>query len=339
MQRPLWPTALMAERLESDPNTRVLRDLCRWLGEGRSAWLCTIARTWGSSPRPAGSMLAINSDGDWTGSVSGGCLEEELIQQARSQAGGADTVPRVLEYGVSESDQERWQLPCGGTIRLIVEPLAPDRDLTHFSALMGLLDDRQSATRQLDLETGEKSLLDQPGTTVLEEGNGSLYHTLGPQSRMLLIGAGEVARYVARIARMNGFAVSLCEPREPFLQGWDEPGVAVHQCLPDDLIAESFHDRYCAILALGHDPRIDDMGLLAAVKTEAFYIGAMGSQRTATQRRERLHQLGVTDTRMGRIHAPIGFYIGSKAPPEIAVAIMAQVLAERYRLLRRLTRK
>ncbi len=328
----------MAEQPDSDPNTRVLRDLCRWLAEGRDAWLCTIARTWGSSPRPAGSMLAINSDGDWSGSVSGGCLEEELIQQAREQIGGDDPVPRVVEYGVSESDQQRWQLPCGGTIRLIVEPLSAERDLAHFSGLLGLLDDRQSATRRLVLETGEKSLLDQPGATALEEGGGCLYHTLGPQSRMLLIGAGEVARYVARIARMNEFAVSLCEPREAFLQGWSEPGVTVHERLPDDLINEDFRDRHCAILALGHDPRIDDMGLLAALKTEAFYIGAMGSQRTAAQRRERLHQLGVTDTRMGRIHAPIGFHIGSKAPPEIAVAIMAQVLAERYRLLRRLTR-
>jgi Xanthine and CO dehydrogenases maturation factor, XdhC/CoxF family len=320
---------------DADPGTRVIRDLGRWLGNGQRAWLCTVVRTWGSSPRPAGSLLAVNEKGEWSGSVSGGCLEEQLIRQA-SEDSHPGTAPRVVDYGVTESDQQEWRLPCGGRMRLVVEPLDPDRHTVSVSMLLEAIDERQPVTRRVNLTTGEWTFVSHSVPQTVEETDDALLHTLGPQARMLLIGAGEVARYVARIALMNGFSVTLCEPRELFLQGWHEPGVEVRECLPDDLVRAEFNDAYCAVLALGHDPRIDDMGLLAALESEAFYIGAMGSQRTAAQRRERLHQLGVTDSRMGRLHAPIGFQIGSKSPPEIAVAAMAQVLAERHRLLRRM---
>lgn len=322
---------------DADLSTRVIRDLARWLGRDQRVWLCTVVKTWGSSPRPPGSLLAVNEHGEWSGSVSGGCLEEALIRQA---AESLDTQqgPGIVDYGVTESDQQQWRLPCGGRMRLVVEALDPDRHAGSISILLEALEGRRPVTRRVDLATGEWSFVPHSVPETVEESEGALLHTLGPQARMLLIGAGEVARYVARIALMNEFSVTLCEPREQFLQGWNEPGVEVCECLPDDLVREAFHDAYCAILALGHDPRIDDMGLLAALESEAFYIGAMGSQRTAAQRRERLHQLGVTDSRMGRLHAPIGFHIGSKSPPEIAVAAMAEVLAERHRLLRRMIR-
>lgn len=324
---------------QGDLTTRVIADVCRWLGEDEPVWLCTVIQTWGSSPRPVGSLLAVNARGDWSGSVSGGCLEEELICQARDSTAAEDHRPEVVDYGIAEEDQARYALPCGGRMRLLIEPLQREWDLGHFSGLLAELEEREPVSRLVDIETGERRLLDSLVPGMLEEGDGWLRHTLGPQCRMLLIGAGEVARYVGRIARMNDFAVTLCEPREAFLKGWDEPGISVRQCLPDDLIESSFHDRYCAILALGHDPRIDDMGLIAALRSDAFYIGAMGSSKTAANRRTRLYELGVSEDRLGRLHAPIGFHIGSKAPGEIAVSILAQVLAERYRLLRRAPRR
>ena len=322
---------------DADPSTRVIRDIGRWLGNDQRVWLCTVVRTWGSSPRPPGSILAVNESGEWSGSVSGGCLEEQLIRRV-SEESGPGMVPRVVDYGVAEDDQVQWRLPCGGQMRLLVETLDQEQHTVPVSMLLEAIDERRPVTRRVDLASGEWSFIAHSVPETVEETGDAFLHTLGPQARMLLIGAGEVARYVARIALMNGFSVTLCEPREHFLKGWHEPGVEIRESLPDDLVREAFSDAYCAILALGHDPRIDDMGLLAALESEAFYIGAMGSQRTAAQRRERLHQLGVTDSRMGRLHAPIGFHIGSKSPPEIAVAAMAQVLAERHRLLRRMIR-
>jgi xanthine dehydrogenase accessory factor len=158
----------------------------------------------------------------------------------------------------------------------------------------------------------------------------------GPQFRMLLLGAGEVSYYVAQIATTVDFSVTLCEPRETFLQGFQQKGVEVIQCLPDDLVRERFSDPYCAVLALAHDPRVDDMALMEALKTDAFYIGAMGSLRTSEDRRERLAQLDCSSAEISQLHGPIGFDIGSKKPAEIAISIMAQVLAERHQLLNRL---
>ncbi|MEQ6884444.1 XdhC family protein [Salicola sp. Rm-C-2C1-2] len=321
-----------------DPAASVIGHVSRWLARGERAWLCTVLRTWGSSPRPPGSMLAVNGAGEWAGSVSGGCLEESLIREVISGEAAASSAPRLVDHGVTEDEQERWRLPCGGRMRLVVEVLEPERHAGPVARVLEDLAERRAVTRRVDWGRGDWLFAGASVPGRIEEHEGEFLHTIGPRSRMLMIGAGEVARYVGRMALMNGFSVALCEPRPLFLEGWHEPGIECHACLPDDLIQRDFNDAHCAILALGHDPRIDDMGLLAALESNAFYIGAMGSQRTAAQRRERLHQLGVTDSRMGRIHAPIGFSIGSKAPPEIAVATMAQVLAEHHRLLHRVSR-
>ena len=315
-----------------------MADLASWLAADQRVWLCTVVRTWGSSPRPPGSLMAVNEAGQWIGSVSGGCLEENLTLEVCHDTESGDA-PRVIDYGVTEADQQAWGLPCRGRMRLVVESLSPHDHEVAVSMLLEALEERRPVTRKVDMNSGEWRFASHSVPETVEESGGEFLHTLGPSSRMLLIGAGEVARYVARIALMNEFSVTLCEPRELFLRGWgNEAGIRVRVCSPDDLIRQEFSDAYCAILVLDHDPRIDDMSLLAALETDAFYIGAMGLEKTAAQRRERLHELGVTDSRMGRLHAPIGFQIGSKSPPEIAVATMAQVLAERYRLLRRMIR-
>lgn len=317
----------------SSLDLQVLHRVEDWLAKGSRVWLCTVIRTWGSSPRPAGSILAISDQGHWAGSVSGGCLEEDLLVRGGSgQLGTAG--PQRIHYGISEADQARFQLPCGGEIELMVEPLAGDADRKGIGDIIERLENRQRVTREIG-DHGMRLVDDSALTPGILAEQDRVLHTLGPASRMLLIGAGEVARYVARMAMAADFQVTLCEPRAPFLSGWDEPGVDLVQRLPDDLVRERFSDRYCAVLALAHDPRVDDMGLLAALESEAFFVGAMGSAKTSAARRQRLHELGVENGAMARLHAPIGFDIGSKTPGEIAVSVMAQVIAERYRLLMR----
>lgn len=314
-------------------NERVLRHLSESLEAGHKGWLCTILETWGSSPRPAGSLLAVDDRGRWAGSVSGGCLEEQLIESARAQ-GLADR-PEQIDYGISEADQGRFRLPCGGRIRLLVEPFSGEAAREHLAGLLEALANHRRISRRVHLENGERELVAAPLVESVQLDGDQLVHTLGPGTRLLLVGAGEVARHLGRMALAADFSVTLCEPREAFLRGWDEPGIAVEQRLPDDLVRERFNDRHAAILALAHDPRVDDMALLAALTSKAFYVGAMGSQRTSAQRRQRLYELGLDRNAISRLHAPVGLSIGSKTPAEIAVSILAELVAERYRLLTR----
>lgn len=317
-------------------NSDVIAAVHDWLVAGQPAWLATIVDTVGSSPRPAGSLLAISDTGQWMGSVSGGCLEEDLIQRLLVNVdAGAGAWPQLIDYGIDERDQGRFRLPCGGRIRLLVERLLPAAASEHFQELRQKLQRRQRLVRRVPL-SGDLPLIEPlRAMAEVELDEFSLRHKMGPETRLLIIGTGEVSRYVARFALANEFEVTLCEPRDVFRKGWSEPGVDVVRALPDDLVVERFFDDCSAVVALAHDPRIDDMALLAALNSDAFYVGAMGSRTTTTQRRQRLHELGITSEQLRRLHAPIGFDIGSKAPAEIAISIVAQLLAERHRLLRR----
>lgn len=313
-------------------NLSVIRDVEAWLGAGQSVWLCTILETWGSSPRPAGSWLAVNADGQWSGSVSGGCLEEDLIGRCR---GGGISAPMELDYGVTDDDREHFQLPCGGRIHLLVEPLTPDPHLSHASALRQALDQRQAVTRQVSLTTGicttaANTMAPKATVSVVDE---QVYHNLAPRCRVLLVGAGEVARYVVEFGTAADFDMALCEPREAFAGGWRHPTVALQQALPDDLVSRDYGDAFSAVLALAHDPRVDDMALLAALGQDSFYIGAMGSERTSASRRERLASLGLSEQQLARLNAPIGVNIPSKTPAEIAISIVADLIRARHRLL------
>ncbi|MDX5299402.1 MAG: XdhC family protein [Gammaproteobacteria bacterium] len=312
-------------------NERVLQGVVDWLERGERVWLCTVLETWGSSPRPVGSLLALNDQGSWLGSVSGGCLEEALLRDLVASAPD-DRRVRVLEQGIDDAAREQFRLPCGGRIRLLIEPLGAE-DLEGFQTLLSRLRERQRVTRWCQPAQYRRGVLERVTGPGIELDGERILHTLGPQCRLLLVGAGEVARYVARFARAADFEVALCEPREAFCQGWDEPDLPVRQCLPDDLIRAEYADRYAAILTLAHDPRVDDMALLEALQGPAFYIGAMGSQKTSALRRQRLHELGLGREALARLHGPVGFAIGSKTPPEIAIAILAELVAERYRLL------
>lgn len=319
-----------------DLNSTIIATVVDWLTAGETVWLATIVATVGSSPRPAGSLLAISESGSWLGSVSGGCLEEDLIQSLLAKPGREDeTWPRRIDYGIEAADQARFRLPCGGAISLVVERLAPAAAGMHFRELQARLQRRDRVVRKVLLATGECSLESVHAAPEIELDDTALRHKMSPDFQLLIIGTGEVSRNLARFALANSFAVTLCEPRDIFRKGWREPGVEIVPTLPDDLVGERFSDPCSAIVAVAHDPRIDDMGLLAALSSSAFYIGAMGSRQTTAQRRQRLHELGVGQNQLNRLHAPIGFDIGSKAPAEIAISIMAELLAERHRLLRR----
>lgn len=301
-----------------------------WLEQGQRAWLCTIVETWGSSPRPVGSWLAIAESGHWSGSVSGGCLEEDLLR--RTAEDGPDH-PVLVDYGITDDDRDQFQLPCGGRIRLLVEPFQGEAAVDHVRALAGALQNRESVVRRVPL-SGTATLdpsVTRAKSAVRFDGE-QLLHVLEPECRLLLIGAGEVARYVCEFATAAEFAVTLCEPREAFAAGWSFDQIPLDRRLPDDLVSTQFGDAWSGVLALAHDPRIDDMGLLAALNSNAFYIGAMGSRKTSEARRERLASLGLDKAALDRLRAPIGVDIPSKTPAEIAISVVADLIAARHHL-------
>ena len=308
-------------------DTEVLQDALDWLREGHSVHLATVVQTWGSAPRQAGAMLAVRKDGRVVGSVSGGCIEDDLI--ARAQGGQLPSKPEWARYGVSQEEAARFGLPCGGTLRLVIEPLKLgdwiDRvvEVTQAQQLVG---------RWLDLATGVSTLTDaRPGqlTEVKEEGCHFVY---GPHWRLLIIGANQTAQALAKIATMLEFQVIVCDPREEFTADWDMPGVSLQPGMPDDAVLEIQTDARTAIVAITHDPKLDDMALLEALKSKAFYVGALGSSRNQTKRRQRLLDFDLTESDIARLHGPVGLQIGSRTPAEIAVAVGAQLVQVRRRL-------
>lgn len=317
---------------------QVLKQLAQWIQNGHSSWLCTVVKTWGSSPRPVGSLLACNDEGHLVGSLSGGCIEEDLLEKL--QVGEmATTAPEVLIYGVSQAETERFGLPCGGQLHVVIEPF---RDTTHLKALetmVNRIEQRQCIERRLDIATGDFSLTETERfrhlhfegsfSNATEAGEKTLTQTFGPRYQLFLIGCGQVSQYLAEMAKALDYQVVVCDPRANLMEQWPVEGVQLITSYPDDAIRDQATDAFSAIIALTHDPRIDDMGLMEALNTDAYFIGAMGSTRTSANRRERLKSLDISDEAISRLHAPVGLPIGSKTPAEIAVAILAQLTALR----------
>jgi len=312
----------------------------QWLGSEQSVWLCTILKTWGSSPRPVGAMMACTPEGDLIGSISGGCIEEDFLEQLRNgqlkqRFHEEGSVPFVVKYGVTAEEQARLKLPCGGQLHVLLELIEPtDQNKGMFARLLDALEQHTSISRIVNLESGAISTADESrDDAVVIQGN-RMSHSLSPMYRLLLLGAGDVAKYVAEMARALEYDVTLCDPRPNYLDNWEVEGVEKTSRLPDDVVRERFSNPYSGIVALAHDPRVDDMALMEALKTKAFYVGAMGSERTSAALRERLPELGLSQEEIERLHAPIGFQIESKTPAEIAISIMAEVTAEKYRARR-----
>jgi xanthine dehydrogenase accessory factor len=308
-------------------DTEVLQAAFDWLREGHTVHLATVVQTWGSAPRQAGAMLAVRKDGRVVGSVSGGCIEDDLI--SRAQAGQLPSQPEWARYGVSQEEAARFGLPCGGTLRLVIEPLTLgdwiDRviEVTQTQQLIG---------RWLDLTTGASTLTDaRPGqlTEVKDDGCHFVY---GPHWRLLIIGANQTAQALAQIATMLEFQVIVCDPREEFTADWSMPGVSLQPGMPDDAVVEIQTDARTAIVAITHDPKLDDMALLEALKSKAFYVGALGSSRNQAKRRQRLLDFDLTEQDIARLHGPVGLEIGSRTPAEIAVAVGAHLVQVRRAL-------
>ena len=310
-------------------DNEVLNQVAAWLDAGEPCWLATVAQTWGSSPRPVGSLLACNRRGSITGSLSGGCVEDDLLDRLTKGELAAERA-QSFQYGVTAEESEKFGLPCGGHLQILVEPLqAAEPWQGHFRHLRARLDQRLAVRRRVDLKSGAFSHRDVDAFEPLrwDEAAQVLEHTYGPRRHLFIIGAGMVSQYLAELAQKLDYEVTVCDPRRDFLQDFKVPGVRLINDMPDDALRTCADDPSSAIVALTHDPRIDDMGLMEALRTDAFYIGALGSKRTSAKRRERLRALDLSEAEINLLRAPIGLPIGSKTPPEIAVAIMAEIIA------------
>ncbi len=303
----------------------VLSALIEWDANGDEGLLVTVVRTWGSSPRPPGSLLAIRRrDGLQVGSVSGGCVEADLVERyLRCEL--ADC-PTILDYGVDPAGAARFGLPCGGQLELLAE----QPKVSSLRPALEAIEAGQLIERRVCLNTGKANL--HPPKTEVEfrfAGN-TLYKTFGPQWQLLLVGAGEIADYLARIALTLGFRVSVCDPRD--VEHSTPPGVERSHVMPDDAVNALARRHRTAVITLAHDPKLDDMALMDALRDDFFYVGALGSKRTSAARRERLLSLDVNESQLARLRAPVGLDIGSQTPPDIAIAIAADLVAARHGL-------
>jgi xanthine dehydrogenase accessory factor len=305
----------------------VLNTLQAWQDVQKHCWLATVVQTFGSSPRPPGAMLALRADGVLVGSVSGGCIEDDLAERARQGRLPTQT-PEMLTYGVTREEAQRFGLPCGGTLIIAIEPVV---DFSWVREVLRRIGRHELVARRLDLQSGAVALADAARDDELRFDGDSLTTIHGPRWRLLIIGAGQTSGYLARMAQALDYQVIVCDPREEFRQAWDVPGTALLADMPDDAVVALQADARTAIVALTHDPRLDDMALLEALKSPAFYVGALGSRTSNARRRERLALFDLTPDEINRLHGPVGLEIGSRTPPEIAVAILAHLISLRNR--------
>jgi xanthine dehydrogenase accessory factor len=302
----------------------VLRQARDWVREGRRAWLVTVAETWGSAPRPPGALLCLRDDGWVVGSVSGGCVEDDLIDRVRK--GERVDHPSLIVYGVTKDEAARFGLPCGGTLRLVQEPLL---DAGWIDALLDRTGRHELVARRVDLRSGRVTLEPARRGEPFELGDDTMRQVFGPRWRMLVIGAGQLSRVLAAMAIALDFEVIVCDPREEYHLTWDVPGTTFTKEMPDDAVVRLELDAHCAVVAVTHDPKLDDLVLLEALKSPAFYVGALGSRANTAKRKERLKLFDLGDAEIDRLHGPIGLDIGSRTPAEIAVSILAEVIAVR----------
>lgn len=301
----------------------VLAAALGWLTAGERTWLCTIVGAVGSSPRPVGSMLACNGAGAQCGSLSGGCIEEDLLQ--RVTAGDMPPVPaQIIEYGVSAEENERLGLPCGGRLKVLVQKLTA-ADTGWLGETLAALAERRCIRREVNLASGETQAWQVEAFSPLVVTVERVVQSLGPRQRMLLVGAGQLSQSLAELALAMDYEVLVSDPRPGPREQWAGPEVPLIAGMPDDAVREHITDPHGIVITLTHDPRIDDMALMEALASPAWYVGALGSRRTTEKRLARLRQLGFDDEQLDALHAPVGLDIGSKTPLEIAVSIVAQL--------------
>ena len=304
----------------------VLKSAVEWLQSGQSVAIATVVQTWGSAPRPVGSWLAIRADGQVAGSVSGGCVEDDLIRRVQTEILTRNT-PEMVVYGVTQQEAARFGLPCGGTLRLLVEPKP---ELAVLEKLLENISSHQITRRSVSLSTGKSTLTlgDRSDEFVCTEQE--MQTTYGPRWRMVIIGAGQLSLYTADFALASDFEVIVIDPREEYSEGLNRTDITFSKGMPDDVLLEIGVDSHTAVVALTHDPKLDDMALMEALKSPAFYVGALGSRKNTQKRKERLLEFDVSQEQVEKLHGPVGLFIGALTPPEIAVSILAEVIAVKY---------
>ena len=304
----------------------VIRSAVKWTQEGHKATLGTVTHTWGSAPRPVGAMLVIRDDGHVMGSVSGGCVEDDLIDKVKANVLAADK-PETATYGVTQEQANRYGLPCGGTLQLVFEPVS---ESSRLEELLATIERHELVARTLDMKTGKVSLEAGKWSDNLEFDGAVLKTVHGPRWRLLVIGAGQVSRYLAQMAQALDYHVTVCDPREEYAEEWDLPSVPLNRNYPDDVVLEMNMDAHSAVVAVTHDPKLDDAALIEALKSPAFYVGALGSKKNNDARRIRLKEFDLAEAEIARLFGPVGLKIGSKTPPEIALSILAEMTAVRH---------
>jgi xanthine dehydrogenase accessory factor len=335
-----------------DPGTTgLLRQAARWRADGHDVALATVVETWGSAPRPPGAHMVVCSTGEFTGSVSGGCVEPAVIEEAKSVMQGA--APRLLEYGVAHEDAWAVGLACGGRVSIHVDRIGPGR---FEDTLLQELIVARAAHRPVVLATGLASgqhvlltpdddaadddasahpaahaaaaALRSDVTTVIETAAGPvLLRPHNPPVRIVMVGAVHIAQAIIPLAAATGYGCVVVDPRDAFASAARFPDVPVVRAWPRQALRDLAPDHRTAVLVLSHDSKLDEPALAEALAGGAFYVGALGSRRTHAARLDRLREAGVRDSALARIRAPIGLDIGARTPAEVAIAIMADVVA------------
>ncbi|BFM17559.1 XdhC family protein [Maricurvus nonylphenolicus] len=289
--------------------------------KGNKVTLVTVIKTWGTSPRPIGSLLCVSSCGQFCGSVSGGCIEDDLLDRLISNP------PQnidVIKYGETAEERHRFGLPCGGTVELLLEPLNQTSDL---DLLLNTIEARKVCMRITDIESSEVSIKPcHSGFTTPSLNNESWTNIIGPAWRIFLVGAGDISRFLADMAVALNYQVIVCDPRPSYRSGWDTKKGVIAQGYPDDALQALEIDSRTAVVALSHDPKLDDLAIMEALRSDAFYVGVMGSQRTNDARRQRLMEyFEFSQEELSRLKGPVGISIGSKTPAEIALSVLADI--------------
>jgi xanthine dehydrogenase accessory factor len=318
----------------ASPDCQVLTDALVWHDANHAVKLVTVVSTWGSSPRPPGAMLAIREDGMVSGSVSGGCVEDDLVDRARkafrsAHVDQASDLPMLINYGVTQQEAARFGLPCGGTLCLVQESLS---DTTWVRHLLDQCTHHQLVARTLNMANGEIQLTKAVQGQKLTFDNRFLTTLFGPQWRLLLIGAGQLSTLVAQMALILDFEVLVCDPRDEYAPIFRSrlPNIQLLNGMPDDVVRELSVDARTAVVALTHDPKLDDMALLEALKSKAFYVGALGSHINQQRRKQRLAEhFDISESELEQLHGPVGLRLGGKTPAEIAISILAEIIQVR----------
>ena len=302
----------------------------QWHRAGRGAVLATVLETWGSAPRGAGSQMVVDAAGHMEGSVSGGCVEGAVVLEAADVL--RDSVPRLLTYGVSDDEAFAVGLACGGTIRVLVEPVVGFADV--LAELVAARAESRAVALVTDLDGFGRRLVG-PGVedsvdarfrsdrSGVDEGRFVAVHN--PPLRLIVVGAVHIAKALLGMARACGYASVLIDPRGAFGSAARFPGEMIVEDWPDEAMARLAVDGRTAVVTLTHDPKLDDPALAFALRSAAFYVGCLGSKRTHAKRVERLKALGFSEDEIRRLHAPVGLDIGARNSAEIALAVMAQI--------------